>query len=424
MKQNNINHSRIVLINPSIIAYFCRFICLIIDRTKFYAITTFLLTFSTVSAQQYEVNVAKIDGIEVTIGKSVRISTPNPVKTALAFQFNDGRIVVGNGENSMWSYDKGHTWEPGPVSPGEKVAIDLGGGEILSIGRNSKRSPEGKFTLKQRRSLDNWESVKTEQAELDIPQASFTVTGSGGRVDGFLFHHGILRLENGDLIGTMYGNYYGDVQLCDGYPPELNQRKYRTVVVFSKDKGHTWGNPILVAYDKMLGRGIPDDHEMVGKSIPVSRASTTTIVPAITQEGFREADIEQAVNGDIICVMRSGGRNPVPEAMLFPTPLYCSRSSDNGQTWTPPEQIADRGVCPNLVTMRNGIMVCTYSRPGNWLIFSIDNGKTWKGAFQFGTTGSYNYILEVAPDTIQVYHEVGDNDDRELYGTFFSVKKR
>jgi len=384
----------------------------------------FLLTVSTLIAQPFEIVVPQIKGIEVTAGESVRITTPNPVKTALAFQFNDGRIVVGNGENSMWSYDKGYTWEPGPASPGEKVAIDLGGGEILSIGRNSKRRPDGKFTLRQRRSLDNWESVKTEQADLDIPQASFTVTGSGGRVDGFLFHHGILRLENGDLIGTMYGNYYGDVQLCDGYPPELNQRKYRTVVVFSKDKGHIWGNPVLVAYDKMLGRGIPDDHDMVGKSIPVSRVSTTTIVPAITQEGFREADLEQAANGDIICVMRSGGRNPVPEAMLFPTPLYCSRSSDNGHSWTPPEQIADRGVCPNLVTLQNGIIVCTYSRPGNWLIFSTDNGTTWTGAFQFGTSGSYNYILEVAPDTIQVYHEVGDNDDRELYGTFFTVNKR
>jgi len=383
--------------------------------------TVFILCLAVSASKAFEIVVPEISGIEVTVCESLPIPGP---KTALAFQFEDGRIVVGNGKECMWSHDSGHTWEPGPEGPCDKVAIDLGSGEILSIGRNSQRRTDGKFTIRQRRSLDNWKTIKIKEAIIDIPKASFTVTGSGGRVDGFLFHHGILRLPNGDLIGTMYGNYKGDVLLCDGYPPELNQRKYRTVVVFSKDRGRTWGNSVLVAYDKMLGRGIPADHKMVGKSIPVSCVSTTTIVPAVTQEGFREADLTQAPNGDLLCVMRSGGRNPVPEANLFPTPLYCSRSSDGGRSWTPPEQIADRGVCPSLVSMNNGIIVCTYSRPGNWLIFSDDNGRTWKGAFQFGTTGSYNYILEVAPDTIQVYHETRCGNEEMVLGTFFTVKKR
>jgi len=179
----------------------------------------------------------------------------------------------------------------------------------------------------------------------------------------------------------------------------------------------------IVAYDKMLGRGIPSDHDMVGKSIPESRAGRPMAVPAITMEGFRESDLTIAPNGDLICVMRSGGRNPKMGVNLFPTPLYCARSSDNGKTWTLPEQIADRGVCPYLVTMSNGIIVCTYSRPGNWLIFSGDNGKTWKGAFQFGSGGATNFIVETEPNTVQVFYEVGENDREELWGTFFEVSK-
>jgi hypothetical protein len=172
----------------------------------------------------------------------------------------------------------------------------------------------------------------------------------------------------------------------------------------------------------MLGRGIPDDHDMLGLSIPENRHSVTSTVPAITQEGFRESDIIEAPNGDIICIMRSGGRNGVPEAPLFPTPLYCSISKDQGKTWSLPQQIADRGVNPNLVTMSNGIIVCTYSRPGNWLIFSDDNGQSWKGAFQFGDTGAYNYIEEVGKNLIQVYHEVGESGSRHLQASFFTVK--
>lgn len=306
----------------------------------------------------------------------------------------------------------------------EKAAIDLGNGEILSVGRNSKRRPDGMFSLRLYRSTDNWKTIKTEEAVLDIPLASYTVTGSGGRVDGFLFHHGLVQLPNGDLVGSMYGNYEGDYLLCDGYPTELNQRKYRTVVVFSKDKGKTWGDPVLVAYDKMLGRGIPDDHDMVGKSIPESRAGRPMAVPAITMEGFRESDLTIAPNGDLICVMRSGGRNPKMGVNLFPTPLYCARSSDGGKTWTLPEQIADRGVCPYVVTMGNGIIVCTYSRPGNWLIFSDDNGKTWKGAFQFGNTGATNYLVETGPNQIQVFHETEENGEDALRGSFFTIRKK
>jgi len=301
---------------------------------------------------------------------------------------------------------------------------NLSNGQSMAIARNTHKKSNGKFSMRLLRSADNWQTVQKEECEVDIPRASFAVTGSGGRVDGFLFHHGLLQLDNGDLIASMYGNFEGDTELCAGYPTELNQRKYHTIVVFSKDNGRTWGNYAHVAYNEMLGRGIPKDHDMIGKSIPTSMEKRIMVVPAITMEGFRESDLVQAANGDLLCIMRTGGRNPYEGVPLFPTPLYCSRSEDNGQSWTPPMQIADRGVSPFAVALDNGIIVCTYSRPGNWLIFSDDNGRSWKGAFQFADGRATNYIIRSGPDSVQVFYELEVNDETKLMTTFFSVKRK
>ena len=374
-------------------------------------------------AQHRTMPAPELPGIKITRGETIQIPVPGKVKTSLAYRFRDGRIVTGHGEKSMWSYDGGKTWKKGPESMLEEATLDLGKGEIITVSRNSRRRPDGKYAMRVLRSTDNWKTFQKEEAVVDIPNASYTVTGGGGRVDGFLFHHGLVQLQDGTLVGSMYGNYEGDTELCLGYPTELNQRKYRTIVVFSKDKGKTWGDHVLVAYDRMLGRGIPTDHEMVGKSIPASRAGVPMAVPAITSEGFRESDLSVAPNGDLICIMRSGGRNPKMGVKLFPTPLYCSRSGDGGRTWTLPEQIADRGISPSIVTLENGIMVCVYSRPGYWLIFSDDNGKTWRGAFQFSQGNATGYIEETAPNTIQVYYEAEEEGTDVLLGTFFTVKK-
>jgi hypothetical protein len=211
--------------------------------------------------------------------------------------------------------------------------------------------------------------------------------------------HGIIGLRNGDLMAAMYGNYAGDTAKSEGYG-DPGFVKYRTIVVFSSDGGRTWDRPVTVGYG-----------------------------PGIGQEGLCEAGLARAATGDILCVMRSGGRPGIP-----PTPLYVSHSSDEGQTWSPPEPAADKGVWPNLCVLGNGVVVCTYGRPGNELVFSDDDGKTWKGAFAYaegtwGTTSSYNSVVPVAPDTVLVVYDrttpdANGLDRRDVVGTFVTVKRK
>ena len=69
---------------------------------------------------------------------------------------------------------------------------------------------------------------------------------------------------------------------------------------------------------------------------------------------------------------------------------------------------ADRGSCPYLVTLENGIVVCAYARPGGWLIFSDDNGQTWKGAFEFTSSDSYCNVVQTDPNKILVVYYGGN----------------
>ena len=59
-------------------------------------------------------------------------------------------------------------------------------------------------------------------------------------------------------------------------------------------------------------------------------------------------------------------------------PLYGSRSTDGGRTWSVPTVINATGVMPRLLQLRNGVLVLSYGRPGVELRFCHDGrGKSW-----------------------------------------------
>ena len=358
---------------------------------------------SAAADSQNKIVVPESPGLDVKVGETVLIKPAGMVP--FAFQFADGRIRVD--DQSSWakdSTDGGHTWCDAPVSNNGLwgVRIDLGGGEILSLGYATKKRADGKYTLPLRRSLDGWNTVTEETCVLDIPRSVPLVTDGGGHLDGFVMDHSILLLKDSRLMATMYGNYDEDKTFAEGYPASIPIMKTRAIVVFSSDKGKTWGNPVTVAILKD------------------------------TQEGACEAGLARAVNGDILCAMRSGGYPPAK-----PTPCYLCRSTDEGQTWSGPQAILPLGVSPRLCVMRNGMIVCTTGRPGNWLVFSKDDGRTWQGAFCFHQGGPwptitcYNQLYETAPDTILVIYDREtepkpglDASKHEIVGTFFTVKKQ
>lgn len=178
--------------------------------------------------------------------------------------------------------------------------------------------------------------------------------------------------------------------------------KYRTCIIYSRDKGVTWNYLSTVAS--------PEQH------------------PLPTQaEGYCEPDLLYLGNGSMLCVMRSGG-NPGGSMMERYTPLYSCHSTDGGLSWTTPVAIAPFGVNPVLLRMKNGLIVCLSGRPGFFLIFSTDEGKSWSSPYwisksngaYFRSSSGYGQLLEVEPGELGVaYDEYCCEGDRTRMVTKF-----
>lgn len=338
---------------------------------------------------QAKISAPNVPGLDVRIGETQTI-VPEGSYLSL-FKCNDGSLVVGGKRSN----DAGKTWQAGRSF--HTGAFQFPDGEIVQLGFSTKKTDrEGYFSTQLTRSLDNGRTAKSETTTLHVPEGSGGTGDDGSWFEGPVADHAIVQLRDGSLLATMYGQFKTDRVPVPTMPKKWNCFKYRTFVVRSTDRGKTWDYLATVAYD-----------------------------PSIGLESFCEADLLPLPGGDILSFLRTGGSGG-----KF-TPLYLSRSKDDGKTWSVPAPIADRGVWPNACRMKNGVLVCTYGRPGNWLAFSLDNGHTWLGHFCFydGVTTSYNSVEEVEPDTLLVVYDVQQLDAsgnlvRQVLGKRVTVKRR
>ena len=136
------------------------------------------------------------------------------------------------------------------------------------------------------------------------------------------------------------------VELSDGrvvYPvtehhPPTSRHTY---LVTSDDRCRTWNPPVLIVES-----------------------------PEIS---FGEPHLAEVAPGELFCILRTkdlGGY------------LYGCRSSDGGQTWSPPESTGLFGLPGHLIVLRDGRLLCTYGRRtppfGIRACISEDGGRSWQ----------------------------------------------
>lgn len=120
--------------------------------------------------------------------------------------------------------------------------------------------------------------------------------------------------------------------------------------------------------------------------------------------GFTEPTFEILADSTFTCVMRTGSS----------TPMFQSFSLDFGRSWSSPEPITPNGVMPQLLLLKNGVLVLVSGRPGVQLRFSFDGtGRTWSDPIDMipfmNADGSYNSQVSCG------YASILENEDNSFY---------
>jgi hypothetical protein len=184
----------------------------------------------------------------------------------------------------------------------------------------------------------------------------------------------------GDLRLAPDGSILAGVYPCsmlreDGsVDPKVHVFFYR-----STDSGHSWKIQGRILYQPDL------------KADPVGEK----------RDGFGEPAFLVLADGSLLCVMRTTDG-------LGIGPMYASRSSNLGKTWSRPKVIAPNGVKPELLRLDNGVLVLSSGRLGVQLRFSADGkGKQWTAPYELVPVTSkdvkadscgYTSLLATGPD--------------------------
>ena len=156
------------------------------------------------------------------------------------------------------------------------------------------------------------------------------------------------------------------------------QEKCPVTILRSTDAGRTWDlwSEILYA--------------------PDSKADSK----AAAREGFTEPYLLFMPDGSALCLLRTTDGEGVG-------PMYWTRSTDDGRTWTKPAVFDDLGVWPQMLTLINGVTLAVYGRPGLYVRATADPaGRRWddrvtvvKPGAVHTDTCSYAALLPLGDDT-------------------------
>ena len=254
----------------------------------------------------------------------------------IALSISIGRHGGVEHPKALVSRDQGRTWEE-PEQPVPTMCLAaLGSGRVISL-RSWGGEPrdDGTYAGRLSWSDDGGTTWISKTVPVAMPAGVRPYT-----------HRSLVAMPDSALLCTYYSTRPG-------------QEKAHCGLLRSTDGGETWAHFAAIADDQ---------------AAPV--------------EGYDEPAMVRLANGDLLCLLRTGG------------PMFQTRSRDAGRTWSPPVQVLDHGVNPDLCLMQSGVLVASYGRPNAGIMLSLDGtGERWDEVQDLyrGIGSSYTTVREVEP---------------------------
>lgn len=355
------------------------------------------------------------------------------------------KVDVSLGTPKLVSSSLGYHWYPNCLLTLKDGSLLLGF-SVHPDGPPDELIPPGPtFEMKSvlMRSLDggaNWYFLQyirlMQQSHPAIQLADGTVISSGGFIrkhtDGKAFFFDWRSYDNG-------ATFEGPIETPVTFPEELKETSQS--LVGGTSAGHICRLPIMLESGDILclvdGVFKSDDENasriMLIRSTDQGQSWTyhATVVQNLKGEGYCEPAIARLPNEEFVCIMRTGSGSP----------MYQTRSSDNGITWSVPISSEALGVYPCLLSMSNGILACSYGRveprredyyppeipkkhryysAGDMVMFSVDGGRTWTDhtTIWYGPSTGYSTLVEPSPGELLCAYDVLDTilwDKRKNY---------
>jgi hypothetical protein len=370
------------------------------------------------------------NGLTVQVGKTVEItaSSINHCWYATVHRFSTGEILATmrmsgddtnpEGEFSAYSLSKdgGQTWSR-RYTMGAGANVDAAYTQVtredgtiwvLGAGYDSlEANPSGQATnfhaalTRFSRGGMEFDQIRDAKIHLSKPAVSKPPTVmETGRKDATKLSVVYEANPWGAIVDGPGGEW-----LTTLYMTERDSRQ-RLVLIRSTDQGRNW-----------------EEYGVIAATQPNQTHWPWTWMG---KEGPSEAALVRLSKGRLYCLFRTG--DYMGEAW----------SADDGKTWTAPVSSGFRGVAPHLRLMSDGLLACTYGRPGPvTIMFSSDEGKKWTNVTPIfdGMSSHYTDLIEVEPGKLLVVYDStpygwkpipsSDTSSKNaIYGTFVEVRKR
>ena len=120
----------------------------------------------------------------------------------------------------------------------------------------------------------------------------------------------------------------------------------------------------------------------------------------------REPGLVRLPSGELLALIRCGTQPSRPMVEV--------RSADGGLTWSSPRRLARPGACPQVLLLRNGVLVCSYgTRRYVHVMASWDGtGHQWSEPLVLyeGQTSGYSNLQALTDDRFRVVYQEGSFD--------------